>query len=41
MVGQPSGRLRLNTAKAQVAQIKLIDKNIDRSDRIRRSNITC
>jgi hypothetical protein len=38
MVGHPSGRLRLNTAKAQVAQIKLIDNNIDRSDRIRRAN---
>jgi hypothetical protein len=32
------GRLRLNTAKALVAQTKPIDKNIDRSDRIRRSN---
>src|SRR4029077_17231085 len=30
MVGRPSRRLRLNTAKAQPRQIKLIDKNIDR-----------
>src|ERR1700691_5583735 len=34
MVGRPSRRLRLNTAKAQLGQIKLIDKDIDRPDRI-------
>src|SRR5439155_17008380 len=34
MIGRPSCRLRLNTAKTQPGQIKLIDKNIDRPDRI-------
>src|SRR6266853_5993192 len=34
MVGRPSCRLWLNAAKAQPGQIKLIDKNIDRPDRI-------
>src|SRR5438552_2859138 len=34
MIGRPSCRLRLNTAKAQLGQIKLFDKNIDRPDRI-------
>src|SRR5882762_1899190 len=34
MVGRPSCRLSLNTAKAQPGQIKLIDKSIDRPDRI-------
>ena len=34
MIGRPSSRLRLDTAKAQPGQIKLIDKNIDRPDRI-------
>src|SRR5436305_1338863 len=34
MVSRPSCRLRLNTAKTQPGQIKLIDKNIDRPDRI-------
>jgi hypothetical protein len=34
MVGRPSCRLRLNTAKAQAGQIKRIDKNIDRPDRV-------
>jgi hypothetical protein len=34
MIGRPSCRLWLNTAKAQPGQIKLTDKNIDRPDRI-------
>src|SRR5664279_1790383 len=34
MVSRPSCCLRLNAAKAQPRQIKLIDKNIDRPDRI-------
>src|SRR5665647_828850 len=34
MIGWPSCRLWLNAAKAKPRQIKLIDKNIDRSDRI-------
>src|SRR5947208_6633782 len=34
MIGRPSCRLRLNAAKAQLGQIKLFDKNIDRPDRI-------
>src|SRR5205807_4563713 len=34
MIGRPSCRVRLNTAKTQPGQIKLIDKNIDRPDRI-------
>jgi hypothetical protein len=34
MVGRPSCRLRLNTAKAEPGQIKLIDKDIDRPDGI-------
>jgi hypothetical protein len=32
MVGRPSCRLRLNAAKTQLGQIKLIDKDIDRPD---------
>src|ERR1700731_229860 len=39
MVGWPSCRLRLNAVKAEPAQIKLIDKNIDRPDRIILSQI--
>ena len=34
MVGWPSCRLRLDAAKAEPRQIKLIDKDIDRPDRI-------
>src|SRR3982074_388871 len=34
MVGRPSCRLWLDAAKAQLNQIKLIDKDIDRPDRI-------
>jgi hypothetical protein len=34
MVGRPSCRLRLDAAKAELGQIKLIDKNVDRPDRI-------
>src|ERR1017187_4176696 len=34
MVGRPSRRLRLDAAKAELGQIKLIDKDIDRTDRI-------
>jgi hypothetical protein len=34
MVGRPSCRFRLNAAKAQVGQIKLINKDVDRPDRI-------
>src|ERR1700733_5118557 len=34
MIGRPPCRLRLNAAKAQLGQIKLIDKDIDRPDRI-------
>src|ERR1700686_4301903 len=34
MVGRPSCHFRLNAAKAQAGQIKLIDKDIDRPDRI-------
>jgi hypothetical protein len=34
MAGRPSRRLWLDAAKAQPGQIKLIDKNIDRPDRI-------
>jgi hypothetical protein len=34
MIGRPSGRLRLDAAKAEPRQIKLIDKDIDRPDRI-------
>src|ERR1700682_5491712 len=34
MIGWPSRRLRLDAAKAEFAQIKLIDKDIDRPDRI-------
>jgi hypothetical protein len=32
--GRPSCRLRLNAAKTKPGQIKLIDKDIDRPDRI-------
>jgi len=32
MVGRRSGRLRLDAAKAEPGQIKLIDKDIDRPD---------
>src|SRR5271156_4852410 len=34
MVGRPSCRLWLNAAKAELGQVKLIDKDIDRPDRI-------
>jgi hypothetical protein len=34
MAGRPSCRLWLGAAKAQPGQVKLIDKNIDRPDRI-------
>jgi hypothetical protein len=34
MIGWPARHLRLDAAKAKVGQIKLIDKNIDRPDRI-------
>src|SRR5258708_5103955 len=34
MIGRPSCHLRLNAAEAQPAQIKFIDKDIDRPDRI-------
>ena len=34
MIGRPSRRLWLDAAKAEFAQIKLIDKDIDRPDRI-------
>jgi hypothetical protein len=34
MMGRPSCRLRLNAAKAQLDQIKLVDKDIDCPDRI-------
>jgi hypothetical protein len=34
MVGRPACHLRLNAAKAQASQIKRIDKDIDRPDRI-------
>jgi hypothetical protein len=34
MVGRPARRLRLDPAKAEPGQIKLIDKDIDRPDRI-------
>src|SRR5476649_2218022 len=34
MIGRPSRRLRLDPAKAEFGQIKLIDKDIDRPDRI-------
>jgi hypothetical protein len=34
MIGWPSSCLRLNTAEAQPRQVKLIDKDIDRPDRI-------
>ncbi len=34
MVSWPSCRLRLDAAKAQPGQIKLIDKDVDRPDRI-------
>jgi hypothetical protein len=34
MAGRPSCRLWLDAAKAQPGQIKLIDKNFDRPDRI-------
>ena len=34
MIGRHSCRLRLNAAKAQLGQIKLVDKDIDRPDRI-------
>jgi hypothetical protein len=34
MIGWPSRRLWLDAAKAQPGQIKLIDKYIDRPDRI-------
>ncbi len=34
MIGRPSCRLWLNAAKAQPGQIKFIDNNIDRPDRI-------
>src|ERR1700736_2661747 len=34
MIGRPSCRLRLDAAKAEIGQIKLIDKDIDRPDRI-------
>ncbi len=32
--GRPAGRLRLNTSKAKLAQIKLIDKDINHPNRI-------
>src|SRR5438477_1115502 len=32
MIGRPSCRSRLNAPKAQLAQIKLIDKDVDRPD---------
>ena len=34
MVGRSSRRLRLDAAKAEIGQIKLIDKDVDRPDRI-------
>src|ERR1700731_2913908 len=34
MIGRSPCRLRLNAAKAQLGQIKLIDEDIDRPDRI-------
>ena len=34
MIGRSSRRLRLDAAKAQPSQIKLIDKDVDRPDRI-------
>src|ERR1700694_1834535 len=34
MVGRPSRRLRLDPGKTELGQIKLIDKDIDRPDRI-------
>ena len=34
MVGRPSCRLWLDAAKAEPGQIKLIDKDIDRPNRI-------
>jgi hypothetical protein len=34
MVGRPSCRLWLDAAKAEFSQIKLIDKDIDRPNRI-------
>ena len=34
MIGRPSRRLRLDAAKAEFGQINLIDKDIDRPDRI-------
>jgi hypothetical protein len=34
MIGRPSRRLRLDAAKAEFAQIKLIDKDINRPNRI-------
>src|SRR6266403_4839486 len=34
MIARPSCRFRLNATKAQLAQIKLTDKDIDRPDRI-------
>jgi hypothetical protein len=34
MKGRPSGHLWLDAAKAKAGQIKLIDKKIDRPDRI-------
>src|ERR1700687_6042426 len=34
MIGRPSRRLRLDAVKAEFGQIKLIDKDIDRPDRV-------
>jgi hypothetical protein len=34
MIGRPSRRLRIDPVKAEFAQIKLIDKDIDRPDGI-------
>jgi hypothetical protein len=34
MIGRPSRRLLLDTAEAELSQIKLINKDIDRPDRI-------
>src|SRR5712675_2362349 len=34
MIGRPSCHLRLNAAKAELGQVKLIDQHIDRPDRI-------
>jgi hypothetical protein len=34
MIAWPTRRLRLNSIKAQVAQSKLVDENIDRPNRV-------